>query len=155
MVEIRGATPTDVGAVVDCWVALAADQRQHASHLLAAPNRLAIADSVAMATAAGLVVIAEDAATIIGFAMAHQELDGLQRDVSLGVIDAMFVRPTARGAGVGAALLAAIETALARRGADHVALEVLSANDRARAFYDAAGYRERRRTLEKPLDQPS
>jgi ribosomal protein S18 acetylase RimI-like enzyme len=155
MAEIRGATPGDVGAVVDCWVALAADQRQHGSHLLAEPNRLVIADSVAMATATGLLVIAEDAATVVGFAMAHQELDGLQRDVSLGVIDAMYVRPPARAAGVGAALLAAIEAALARRGADHVALEVLSANAHARAFYDAAGYRERRRTLEKPLDQDS
>jgi GNAT superfamily N-acetyltransferase len=155
MAEIRAGTPADVGAVVDCWVALAADQREHASHLLAEPNRLAITDSIAMATAVGLVVVAEHGGRIVGFAMAHQELDGLQRDVTLGVVDAMYVEPVARGDGLGAALLAAIEAALARRGADHVALEVLTSNARARRFYDRAGYRERRRTLEKPLDQPS
>ena len=155
MHEIREATPADVGAVVDCWVALAADQRQHASHLLAGANRLAIADSIRMATAAGLVVVAEGDGALAGFAMAHQELDGLQRDVALGVIDAMYVRPDARGRGLGRALLEAVEAALARRGADHVALDVLTANTRARSFYAAAGYTERRRTLEKPLDQPS
>ncbi|MDR9411480.1 MAG: GNAT family N-acetyltransferase [Haloquadratum sp.] len=155
MAEIRAGTPADVGAVVDCWVALAADQREHASHLLAEPNRLAITDSIAMATAVGLVVVAECGGRIVGFAMAHQELDGLQRDVTLGVVDAMYVEPVARGEGLGAALLAAIEAALARRGADHVALEVLTTNARARRFYADAGYRERRRTLEKPLDQPS
>jgi len=155
MAHIRAATHRDVGAVVDCWVALAADQRRHASHLLADPNRQVIADSVAMATAAGLVMVAEGSDGIIGFAMAHQELDGLQRDVSLGVIDAMYVHPAARDGGIGTALLSAVEGALARRGADHVALEVLTANDRAHDFYAAAGYSERRRTLEKPLDQRS
>jgi ribosomal protein S18 acetylase RimI-like enzyme len=108
-----------------------------------------------MATAAGLVVVADRDGAVVGFAMAHQELDGLQRDVALGVIDAMYVRPDARGRGLGRALLEAAEAALARRGADHVALEVLTANTRAHRFYAAAGYTERRRTLEKPLDQPS
>jgi ribosomal protein S18 acetylase RimI-like enzyme len=155
MVQIRAGTPADVGAVVDCWVALAADQRRHASHLLAEPNRQVIADSIRMATAAGLVVVADRDGAVVGFAMAHQELDGLQRDVALGVIDAMYVHPDARGRGLGRALLEAAEAALARRGADHVALEVLTANTRAHRFYTEAGYTERRRTLEKPLDHPS
>ena len=50
------------------------------------------------------------------------------------------VHPAARRHGIGRALLAAFETAAARRGAEEVLLEVAVSNEAARALYYAHGY---------------
>lgn len=58
-------------------------------------------------------------------------------------IDEFHVAATARGAGIGAALLAAAESEFRRRGCTHVSLQLGTGNERARAFYHRHGYRER------------
>jgi ribosomal protein S18 acetylase RimI-like enzyme len=50
------------------------------------------------------------------------------------------VLPGHRGAGIGKALLAAIEAEALKRGACKVTLEVLSGNTRAKALYASQGY---------------
>ncbi len=46
MTRIESADLEDVDAVVECWVDLAAEQREHASHLLAAVNRGTVREAV-------------------------------------------------------------------------------------------------------------
>ena len=58
-------------------------------------------------------------------------------------IDEFFVLPSARGKGLGDALLGAAESAFTQRGCTNVALQLGRGNDRARVFYRAHGYRER------------
>jgi GNAT superfamily N-acetyltransferase len=58
-------------------------------------------------------------------------------------IDEFFVLPSARGKGVGDALLQRGEAEFARRGCTNVALQLGKGNDGARTFYRAHGYGER------------
>lgn len=58
-------------------------------------------------------------------------------------IDEFFVLPSARGRGLGEALLRAAETEFARRGCTNVSLQLGRGNERARVFYRAQGYGER------------
>lgn len=58
-------------------------------------------------------------------------------------IDEFFVLPSARGRGLGDALLKLAEAEFVRRGCTNVALQLGSGNDRARAFYREHGYRKR------------
>jgi GNAT superfamily N-acetyltransferase len=58
-------------------------------------------------------------------------------------IDEFFVLPSARGKGVGDALLQAAEAEFVRRGCTNVALQLSKGNDSARTFYRAHGYGER------------
>lgn len=66
--EIVPATTDDVDAVADLWVDLAADQRAHGSHLLAAANREAVRETVARRAVVDVLFVARgsdagDAAT--------------------------------------------------------------------------------------------
>ncbi len=58
-------------------------------------------------------------------------------------IDEFFVLPSARGKGVGDALLRIAEAEFVRRGCTNVALQLGKGNDGARIFYRAHGYSER------------
>jgi GNAT superfamily N-acetyltransferase len=58
-------------------------------------------------------------------------------------IDEFFVLPSARGKGVGDALLRAAEAEFARRRCTNVALQLGKGNDAARTFYRAHGYEGR------------
>jgi GNAT superfamily N-acetyltransferase len=58
-------------------------------------------------------------------------------------IDEFFVLPSARGKGVGDALLKLAEGEFARRGCTNVALQLGRGNDGARDFYRRHGYAER------------
>jgi GNAT superfamily N-acetyltransferase len=71
-------------------------------------------------------------------------------------IDEFFVLPSARGNGVGEALLRQAEDEFARRGCTNVSLQLGRGNDRARAFYRAHGYGERAgfELLDKTLPRP-
>jgi len=182
-VAIAPATVDDVETMVAAWVALADEQRQYGSHLLAESNRSAVSEDLsrrAVLDEALLARLAPEGAdtgdgadrvthvevsvspadltggtlpeTFLGFVSFGLAVDGFERDVERGVVHNLYVRPGARSAGVGAALLAAAEDALAAAGADRVSLEALADNDRARSFYRAAGYREHRVELEKRLE---
>jgi GNAT superfamily N-acetyltransferase len=63
----------------------------------------------------------------------------------------MAVERSARGRGIGSALLAAAEDEARRLGAPYIALMVTEANAPARALYERAGYVAERRLLCKTL----
>ena len=69
---------------------------------------------------------------------------GAEYDAEPGVghVYAMWVAPDARSAGVGRALLDAVETWTRGRGCHHLTLTVTDTNAVARAFYDACGFIE-------------
>jgi len=58
-------------------------------------------------------------------------------------IDEFFLLPSARGHGVGEALLRYAEAEFVRRGCTNVSLQLSRGNDKARAFYRRRGYAER------------
>ena len=58
-------------------------------------------------------------------------------------IDEFFVLPSARGKGIGDALLRLAEAEFLRRGCTNVSLQLGKGNDEARVFYRAHGYGER------------
>ena len=57
------------------------------------------------------------------------------------LVRALFLAPGARGTGLGAHLLAAVEAAIAAKGHDKAALMCIKGNDAARRFYEREGYR--------------
>ncbi len=59
-----------------------------------------------------------------------------------GWVNYLAVDPAHRGAGLGAAMMAAAEQRLATLGCPKVNLQVRSANTEAAGFYRAVGYRE-------------
>ena len=63
------------------------------------------------------------------------------RDGAGDYISDLWVAPGREGRGVGSALLAALETAIAQAGHGTARLEVLTANARAMALYRRRGYR--------------
>lgn len=149
----------DGGADVlaDLWVALAESQREHGSHILPDPNRPRIRQAISHHLVQDRVLVAREGDAILGFVMFTIENPTFEQDVSKGLIENIYVVPERRSEGIGAALLAAAEEALADVGVDVVALEVMGDNESARRFYGAAGYTERRVSLEKSLgtDTPS
>jgi putative acetyltransferase len=90
-------------------------------------------------TAADITVflVARDAAGAAIGCGALRELDG-------GVVEIkrMYVRPAARGAGIGRAVLAALEAESHRRGFDRVLLETGTLQHEAIRLYERAGYAE-------------
>ncbi len=56
------------------------------------------------------------------------------------LMDGIFVSPEARGRGVGTALLSAIKAEAQFRGCEHVRLDVIDTNPRARALYLGQGF---------------
>ena len=161
MTTVERADMDDLDAVVECWVDLAAGQRDHDSHLLANANRDAVREAAARHVLTdGLLVAREDAnddaddsdAAIVGFVMFGPQSDGYERDVTRGFVRNVYVRPAYRGRGIGSALLDAAERRMAEAGVDVVALEVMADNEAARRLYRRAGYRPHRLELEKPLE---
>ena len=69
-------------------------------------------------------------------------LAGLERDLTPDTLlmDGICVDPSARGLGVGTALLAQIEATAREKGLSRVRLDVIDSNPRARALYDRLGY---------------
>jgi ribosomal protein S18 acetylase RimI-like enzyme len=151
-VEIRPPDPDEVEAVAEMWVALAADQRAHRSHLLAAENREVVRRSLARQVIADGVRVAERDGSLVGFVTFAPETGDYQTDVDRGVVHNLYVCPDVRGDGVGTDLLAVAERALAERGAEVVALEAMAANDRARRFYERHGYAPTRVEFEKRVE---
>jgi len=175
-VVVEQATVEDVDAMVAAWVALAEEQRQHGSHLLAEPNRGAVRDDLSRRAVLGEALVArldpeaddprartglpvsgadlDDTlpASFLGFVSFGLEVDGFERDVERGVVHNLYVRAGARSSGVGSLLLSAAEDELRDAGAERVALEALADNDGARSFYRDAGYDEHRVELEKRLE---
>jgi ribosomal protein S18 acetylase RimI-like enzyme len=150
--DVRPATGQDVDAIADMWVALADEQRDHGSHLLAAENRSQARDLVAQYVHADGVAVATRGSVPVGFVMFHAESGFYETDSTRGVVDNVYVRPEQRGEGIGSVLLDFAEDALRDRGADVLAVEALAANEAARRLYESRGYEAHRVTLERPAE---
>jgi len=68
------------------------------------------------------------------------------------LLDLLYVRPSARGRGLGTELLRAAAEHVRDAGADTLALEVLESNPRARRLYDRLGFRTVERLLAAPVN---
>jgi len=152
--RVGPATPADVDALADLWVALAASQRRHGSHLRAGANRAAIRESLARAVVADNLRVAREDGEVLGFVSFSVERGDYETDAVRGTVTNVYVRPDDRGRGVGRRLLDAAEAALRADGADVVALEAMADNERARRLYRRRGYEPHRIEFEKPLDAP-
>ncbi|MFB6081155.1 MAG: GNAT family N-acetyltransferase [Haloferacaceae archaeon] len=152
-VEVRPPEPDEVEAVTDMWVALAADQRDHGSHLFAAANRAAIGEALArQLVVGGLRVAAGDDGDLLGFVSFALDAGRYESDAVRGVVRNIYVHPGARNRGVGGRLLDAAEEALAAEGAEVIRLEAMAANDAARRFYERRGYAPHRVEFEKRVE---
>lgn len=66
----------------------------------------------------------------------------------------VYVRPDSWGQGIGQKLLAWAENRVRDRGAGRLTLGVMAENDRAVAFYEAAGYRQADEFYDDRIDTP-
>jgi GNAT superfamily N-acetyltransferase len=88
------------------------------------------------------VFVAESHGTLAGYLIVVLVMS-VEHSGLMGEIDEFFVLPEARSRGMGAQLLAAAEAWLVRRGGVRLQLQLGTANARARAFYQRAGYAPR------------
>ncbi len=153
---VEPATMADLDRVADLWVELSAEQREHGSHLAAEANRAVMREALAAHVVDGTCLVAREGGAdagagdgVVGFVSFALERDGLDRDVTRGVVHNLYVVPAARGRGVGGELLAAAEAALAAAGAERVVLEAVAGNEVARRFYEERGYERHRLTYER------
>ena len=149
--DVERPTTDDLNALVEQWVALASEQRAHGSHLAAEGNRETVRETIARAIVTDCARVARDDGDLLGFVTYEPANSQYEGDVTRGYVQNLYVRPDARGAGVGAALLDAAERALADLGADVVSLETLADNAAARRFYRRRGYDVHRVTMEKSV----
>lgn len=137
--------------IVELWLSLAAGQREHGSHLLAAENRTRIRESVIRHIATDQLLVAREDG-IRGFVMFTIEDSDYEQDVRRGIVENLFVVPGYRNEGVGSELIAAAEKRLTAHGVDVVALEVMASNDDAERFYREHGYEPHRIEFEKRIE---
>jgi ribosomal protein S18 acetylase RimI-like enzyme len=155
--DLRIETPdvTECEAVLDCWVALAEEQRDRGSTIGAEPNREAMHATLLRKIATGDLLVARpadaagaDAADhasaladdIRGFVTFEVVRGRYAETANRGRIGNLWVAPDHRGQGIGTRLLEAAEDRLADAGVAVVGLEALADNDAARAFYRDRGY---------------
>jgi GNAT superfamily N-acetyltransferase len=87
------------------------------------------------------VLLAERDGQLLGYAFVHlaEGSSGYESGALVGDVETLTVLPQARGQGVGAALMDAVERELARRGIGEIRLGVLAGNDGAMRFYQRRG----------------
>jgi GNAT superfamily N-acetyltransferase len=102
--------------------------------------------------ALGSAWVAASGAGLLGYLIAVSVLSVEHQGV-MAEIDEFFVVAAARGRGVGAALLTALEGALAQDGCVRLQLQLAVDNQAARTFYERRGFRGRDAytLLDKPL----
>jgi GNAT superfamily N-acetyltransferase len=102
--------------------------------------------------ALGSAWVAESAGQLVGYLVAVSVLS-LEHQGIMAEIDEFFVDTPVRDQGAGAALLEALEAALAAQGCVRLQLQIGNDNHAARAFYQRRGFRGRDdyALLDKPL----
>ena len=99
-----------------------------------------------------LLVAAEAGGSLAGFAVfALRRRPGPFAERICGSVDWLYVRESARRAGVGRALVDAGQAWLRGQGALRIELEVARSNRAAQAFWHALGFAPRVDVLERPL----
>lgn len=141
-----------VDTLADMWVSLAADQRNHGSHLRGETNRGSIRAAIDRHVVSDNLRVAREDERVLGFVMFAIESNTLDRSLSRGLIENLYVVEDRRREGMGTTLLQTAEESLRREGVDAIALEVLAPNEGARAFYRDHGYTPHRLTLEKSIE---
>jgi len=113
---------------------------------------LVLKELLAVPAVRGAIWVAESQGTLSGYLIVVLVMS-VEHQGLMGEIDEFFVSPESRSQGVGARLLAAAETDLARRGCVRLQLQLARGNPRARAFYERHGYAARAGygLLDKPL----
>jgi ribosomal protein S18 acetylase RimI-like enzyme len=103
----------------------------------------------------GSILVAERDGELVGYAtiFAHVEQKGEFDEIpfAYGCISHIAVRPTARGLGVGKALMAECEARARAAGRQWLRIAVLADNVDARAIYERLGFRDHLITMEKSL----
>ncbi|ELY43465.1 GNAT family N-acetyltransferase [Natronorubrum sulfidifaciens] len=150
---IEHATHGDIDAVADCWVRLARDQRAYGSVVCADDNRATMRETLAAYQVNDGLLVARVDGHLVGFASFTVEHGTLDLDVTRGHLSNIYVEPNYRGRGIGTALLEAVEDALADRGVEALALEVMADNEAARRFYARQGYDTHRVTMARSLTE--
>lgn len=96
-------------------------------------------------------LIAEEGAERVGFLLLLFDVPDEVTLTQQAFVAYTAVEPSARGRGVGRAMLEAAEARARAAGLGYVSLMVTEENAPARALYDGAGYRIERRMLTKVL----
>jgi ribosomal protein S18 acetylase RimI-like enzyme len=146
---IEPATLDELDTLVDLWVDLASEQRPHGTHVRPTENRTTMRERLARHVVDSSVLVDRIDDGIVGFVSFERTESDMSVDAARGLVSNLYVVPGYRGAGRGAALLAAAESELRERGVNVVQLEVMTDNGRARSFYSEQGYTEHRSVLEK------
>jgi GNAT superfamily N-acetyltransferase len=140
---IRPATPDDLPLVRELWLEFEAEVPD-------APWRDSDSDDDLAALEGrvrdGIVLLAEQDGQAVGLAVAART------GARLGFLDVLYVRRAARRTGIAAELLLATAAGLRAQGAEMLELEVLAANEAARAVYERWGFAPVELTLAVPLD---
>lgn len=99
-----------------------------------------------------VVLLAEHDGEVVGFVQAFGPSEESHTEATAGSILRLYVRPKARGDGVGRALLDAARTELRDRGSERLRAMTLAANEAGRAFYEACGLVETDERAETVID---
>jgi GNAT superfamily N-acetyltransferase len=91
-------------------------------------------------TRGGCFVVSSDDGRLAGFAMLGPSRDDDPAPAGVGEVMAIYLAPDVWGEGLGRELMSVALGHLAACGYDQVTLWVLATNDRARRFYQAAGF---------------
>lgn len=134
---IRSATRADLPAIAGFIRALA-DYEKLGDAVRFDPDMLA--GHLFGARPMAEVLIAEDGGAPVGFALFFHSFSTFEGRPGLYLED-LFVRPDARGAGHGRALLAALARLAVERGCARLDWQVLDWNEPSKAFYRALGAR--------------
>lgn len=154
-VTVALAETADAEAIADLWVDLAADQRQHGSHLLPEPNRTRVGETMLKHVVSDTAFVAHRDGAVVGFVTFGQESERYRQDVTRGVVHNIYVEAGHRGEGIGSGLLSAAEEALIERGVDTLGLQAMAVNDAARSFYRRHDYELHRVEFEKSAGSDS
>jgi len=132
--RVEPGTLDDLDRLVELWVDLAAEMREHGARVRPADSRGVVREELGRALVGDRVHVVREDGTILGFA-SHRTDDGpLATDGDRALVTYLYVVP---------------ERALLAAGHDEVALEVLAGNERARRFYRRLGYEPHRLELAK------
>jgi GNAT superfamily N-acetyltransferase len=138
----RLATSADIPAVAALWAAAVTElDGQRGGRLLAGSlergNPVDEALAEALVDQDRLLVVGIAAQEAVGFCAARRELVGGSH---IGVVDAVYVRPSSRQAGVATAMIGMVVTWCTARGCTGIDAPALPGSRPAKAFFEHHGF---------------